>query len=1060
MNSLRLLRARAVALLLFCWLGLIAGLGAGSASAQSYSWTTIAGVRPQTGGNDGNGANARFNFPTGVVSDGSGNVYVCDSANHTVRKITSTGDVTTIAGVSGVSGSANGLLSAARFNFPAGLAFGPDGLYVADRLNHLIRRIGFDGTVSTFAGTAGVAGATDGPAATARFNEPWGLAFDPAANLYVVERGNATVRKITPAGVVSTLAGTAGQTGSTDGTGAAARFNLPTGMTPVADAAGNFYIADAGNGTIRKLTPAGVVTTFAGTAGAFGTANGTGAAARFSAPNGLVTDGGGNVYVADSGNDNIRAITPAGVVATLVGTTIDSRGYLNGPAAAARFFGPFGVAISADGFLYIADSYNQSIRRVSSTLVVTTIAGPGSNSGTTDGPAESARLNAPGGLSFDNAGNLFIADTRNSTVRRLTSTGVVSTVAGLAGVSAPDDGFGGSGRLGQPTGIAVLDTGTFVTDPLYDTLRGLNSGAILTVAGTPAQAGSTDATGLAARFNAPWGVAVDRDGNIYIADSGNHTIRRVGAGSVVTTVAGAAGSPGTADGAAGRFNTPRGLALDRDGNLYVADSGNHAIRKVSPGGVVSTIAGQPGTSGTADGAGSAARFNSPAGIAVAADGTLFIADTGNQTIRKITPAGVVTTIGGASDGPTRGAGYADGSAAVARFSTPTAIVVDAAGVLYVAEAGNHVIVRGDLDTRPTIIGPPPTLAVAAGSNPILTVFATGGGLSYQWKINNVAIPGATDAGYLLPNVQASAAGSYTVDVSNSASNGPIPSAPTTLTVVTTTNVGRIINLSILSAIATAGDTFTMGYVVGGTGTSGNKPLVIRAAGPSLGAFGVPDTLDDPNLDTFAGSTRTGGNDDWGGSASLSADLAAVGAFPFASPTSKDSAVSTSITSRDNSVVVSAASKAANSTGTVLAEIYDGTPGPSSTPTTPRLLNVSVRKNLGTGLTAGFVLGGATATKVLIRAVGPGLAAFGVGGTVPNPQLTLFNAASVKIGENNDWGGSPSLSAAFGSVGAFTLPSAASKDAAILVSLPPGNYSVLATGTDATGVALVEVYEVP
>ncbi len=272
------------------------------------------------------------------------------------------------------------------------------------------------------------------------------------------------------------------------------------------------------------------------------------------------------------------------------------------------------------------------------------------------------------------------------------------------------------------------------------------------------------------------------------------------------------------------------------------------------------------------------------------------------------------------------------------------------------------------------------------------------------------------------------------------------------------SAGRLINLSVLTDIATAGDSFTLGYVVGGTNTTGSKPLVIRAAGPSLGALGVGGTLDDPKLETFAGSTSTGVNDNWGGSAQLTAALSAVGAFPYTGPTSRDSAVSANITTRDNSVAVSAAG---NGTGTVIAEIYDATPAANFTATTPRLLNVSVRKHLGTGLTAGFVLGGGSPTKVLIRAVGPGLAAFGVEGTVVDPQLTLFNSSSTQVDSNDNWGGSAALTAAFNSVGAFALPGATSRDAALLVTLPPGGYSVQVTGVaNTTGTALVEVYEVP
>ena len=275
-----------------------------------------------------------------------------------------------------------------------------------------------------------------------------------------------------------------------------------------------------------------------------------------------------------------------------------------------------------------------------------------------------------------------------------------------------------------------------------------------------------------------------------------------------------------------------------------------------------------------------------------------------------------------------------------------------------------------------------------------------------------------------------------------------PTGPTT---------GRLINLSVLTGLDSPTDEFTVGYVVGGAGTTGAKPLVLRAAGPSLGALGVPATISDPKLEFFAGANKTGENDNWGGGADIAAAMAAVGAFPYTGPASRDSAVAASITTRDNSVRVTGVG---GGTGAVIAEVYDASPAATFNAATPRLLNVSVRKHLGTGLTAGFVVGGATSARVLIRVAGPGLAVFGVPGTVVDPQLALFNAQSVQIAANNDWANAADITAAGNSVGAFALP-ANSRDAALVATLPPGNYSVRATGVGGTtGVALVEVYELP
>ncbi len=272
------------------------------------------------------------------------------------------------------------------------------------------------------------------------------------------------------------------------------------------------------------------------------------------------------------------------------------------------------------------------------------------------------------------------------------------------------------------------------------------------------------------------------------------------------------------------------------------------------------------------------------------------------------------------------------------------------------------------------------------------------------------------------------------------------------------NPGRLINLSIRTDLA-AGDSFTMGFYVGGDGTTGTKALLARAAGPSLTQFGLTEAHTDPKLEFFTGPTKLSENDNWNGAASISTAFAQVGAFPYASLTSRDAAVfNPAVAIGSNSVVVSGIG---NAGGTVIAELYDATPAAIVGGTTPRLANVSVLKNLGAGLTAGFVIGGGSAKTVLIRAVGPTLkSAFNLTGEVDDPKLTLFDSTAAKIGDNDDWGGKTALATAFASVAAFPLP-AGSKDAALLATLAPGNYTVEVTGDkNNTGIALVEIYELP
>jgi sugar lactone lactonase YvrE len=323
--------------------------------------STVAGQAGSSGSADGSGNAARFNDPSDVATDSSGNVYVADTNNHTIRKITPAGVVSTLAGLAGTSGSADGAGSAARFNLPAGLTVDASGnVYVADTYNHTVRKVTATGMVSTVAGLAGTSGSADGTGGNARFNYPSGVCVDSAGNLYVADTNNFTIRKITPAGVVSTVAGLAGVGGISDGTGSAARFSSPEGVT--VDGSGNLYVTDTDNHTIRKITPAGAVTTLAGLAGTSGGGDGSGSVAQFQYPSDLTVDSTGILYVADTDNHTIRKITPVGLVGTVAGLA-GSSGSTDGVGSAARLFYPTGVAIDGSGNVYVADTNNHTIRK-------------------------------------------------------------------------------------------------------------------------------------------------------------------------------------------------------------------------------------------------------------------------------------------------------------------------------------------------------------------------------------------------------------------------------------------------------------------------------------------------------------------------------------------------------------------------------------------------------------------------------------------------------------------------------------------------------------------------
>jgi sugar lactone lactonase YvrE len=330
--------------------------------------------------------------------------------------------------------------------------------------------------------------------------------------------------------------------------------------------------------------------------------------AEFISPEDVAVDGNGNVYVADGSSPVIRKITPDGMVTTFAGLA-KNPGSVDGKGSAARFSYTHGIAVDGKGNVYVADSDNNTIRKITPDGIVTTLAGTAGTTGGSDGAGSAAQFKRPWSVAVDGSGNVYVADAGNNTIRKITADGIVTTLAGSAGETASID---------------------------------------------------CDGKGSAARFKYPAGVAVDGSGNVYVSDSGNNTIRKITPDGIVTTLAGSAseGTTGSTDGTgnAARFNSPGGVTVDGNGNVYVADSGNHTIRKITPDGVVTTLAGLPGHSGRSDGKGSVARFGltSPDGVAVDGSGNLYVADSSNWIIRKITPGGVVTTLAGRFPGSNDG----------------------------------------------------------------------------------------------------------------------------------------------------------------------------------------------------------------------------------------------------------------------------------------------------------------------------------------------------------------------------------------------------------------------
>lgn len=663
-------------------------------SGQTLSISTVAGSTTGGGWVDGTGSAARFSFPIGIAVDASGTAYVADRGNHVIRRITADGTVTTIAGASGIAGSQDGTASNARFNHPSGIAIGADGvLYVADTYNHTVRSIAVNGTVTTVAGLAGTAGTADGTGSTARFTFPYGIDVDPSGNIFLADTSNHIIRKITPGRVVTTVAGVSRLSGSTDGFGSQARFNDPF---DVAVGPGGFlYVADTENHSIRKISPEGHVTTMAGipenaSNGSPGSKDGTGTDARFNLPWSVDVDDAGNVFVADTWNHLIRKITPALVVTTIAGRA-ETLGNIDGVGVAARFHAPSGIAVQGDGTLFVADRYNHAVRTISAASSVRTLAGSVPQWGTINAKGTAARFFFPEGIAFDPAGNLYIAESSHA-IRKVAPDGTVTTFAGSLNTAGSNDGSVLAARFRSPYGVAADAFGNiFVADTDNHTIRKISGGAVTTLAGAAGVAADSTGAGAQARFDSPFGVAADQLGNVYVADTYNHRIKQIDAAGVVSNFAGS-GSAGSQDGVGtgASFRYPTSLALDAARNIYVADWGNHTIRKITQSGQVTTIAGLAQTDGNADGSGSAARFDHPSGIAARGDGTLFVADSDNHTLRRISPAGVVTTVAGLAETP----GNVDGAGSLARFFLPDGIAVDSSGRVAVADTYNHAVRLG------------------------------------------------------------------------------------------------------------------------------------------------------------------------------------------------------------------------------------------------------------------------------------------------------------------------------------------------------------------------------
>jgi sugar lactone lactonase YvrE len=630
----------------------------------SGTLTLVAGTgRIGYSGDGGPAAKAQFNNPQGVAVDFRGNIFVADTGNSLIRIITPDGNINLYAGstpygqpASGWSGDGGPAIGAA-LQLPVGMAVdGAGDLFIADSANNAIREVTTDGNIKTIAGLGPLAPGFSGDGASAvaaNLNGPLDVAVDAKNNVFIADTNNANVREITNDGNINTIAGsTAIVSGavtiafgySGDG-GPATKAELAGPAGVAVDSAGNLYIATYADNRIRKVDTKNIISTFAGNSGyGFAGDGGPATSAQLSAPRGICTDSGGNIYLADRWNNRIRKIA-GGTLTTIAGNGQSNFGGDFGPATNAQMSGPAGVAVDNAGNIYISDFLNNRVRMVTPAGVISTYAGNGVAGFSGDGgPATSAALSQPAGLVVDSAGNLYIADSNNSAVRKVTPGGVISTVAGTGGVQgfSGDGGQATSAKMMAPFGLALNSSGNLYISDYYGWIRLVNAstGVISTIAGNGTIGYSGDGgAATAAQFYNPAGVALDLSGNVYVADSNNGAVREISNGTI-NTIAGNGTLSYSGDGALAffaQFSQISGIAVDAQSNVYVADSGNNVIRLFPVGGIVTTIAGN-GTQGyTGDGGVSTiAEMNGPRALAVTAAGNVYFTDTGNNAARLLT----------------------------------------------------------------------------------------------------------------------------------------------------------------------------------------------------------------------------------------------------------------------------------------------------------------------------------------------------------------------------------------------------------------------------------------
>ena len=707
---------------------------------------------------------------------------------------------------------------------------------------------------------------------------------------------------------------------------------------------------------------------------------------------------------------------------------------------------PMGVAISSDSsFAYVTNAEDNSVSRIrtSDNAVTATISVGTFPYNVAISPDDTFAY-------VTNAGDNSVSRIRTSDNTVTSATITVGTFPYNVAIS-PDGSFAYVANLGENSSVSRIQTSDNAVT------------ATISVEGGPS------------------GVAISPDGSFaYVTNREIGTVSRIRTSDNAVTATSPVGF------------APENVAISSDGSFaYATNDGSNTVTRIQTSDNTITATISVGTY--------------PVGVAISPDDTfVYVTNLGDNTVSRIetfatpfpaaptiatqaqsqsTPAGGSVTFTVAASGtpplsyqwyfkgaPISGAtspSYTISSAQSSNAGSYTCTVANAAGT-FTSSAATLTVGAAAI----AFIQQPSLQTIASGSTVVFSVSVGDASATYQWSLNGVplsdgasgsaTISGSAAPALVINGAALQNAGTYTCTATNS--TGTVTSDPAPLTISSTTDVGRLINLSCRAQVGMGANTLIAGFVAGGANTTGSESLLIRASGPALIPLGVTGTLPDPQLQLYQSNSngtaaliRT--NVGWDGNAAIASAAAAVGAFEWTNASSHDSAL---LVSLDGSYTAQVAGQSGD-TGLALAEVYDVTPAGTYTPMTPRLINVSARNQVGTGgniLIGGFVIGGTTSKTVLIRASGPALVPFGGMGTLPDPELQLYSGTTL-LESNTGWGGNAQIASVAASVGAFSWGSSATPDSALLVTLPPGAYTAQVSGASGdTGVALVEVYEVP